>query len=101
MLPRSRRPSCRFRTMPDSVALLWKLLHLLPVDGLVWPDLDFPLTLTRLENVIGGLHPHERFHLRAESLFDPERHVSAEVGLTVQQAGQRLAGYAQHFGGGG
>ena len=32
-------------------------------------DADLLLSLPSLGNVVGGLHPHERVHLHAESLF--------------------------------
>ena len=37
-------------------------------------DVDLPFPLAGLSNVIAVLHPHERVHRHAESLFDPECH---------------------------
>ena len=34
------------------------------------PDADLFFPLPGLGDVVGGLHPHERVHLHAESLFE-------------------------------
>ena len=46
--------------------------------GGVTADVDFALALARAGDVVGRLHPHQRFHFRAESLFDPQRHVAGD-----------------------
>ena len=61
--------------------------------------MDFLLAFAGLGNAIGRLHPHQRVHLRLEGFFDAERHIPGEVGLAVEQAGQRRLGNAQRCGG--
>src|ERR1039458_2599741 len=69
--------------------------------GGVTADVDFALALARAGDVVGRLHPHQRFHFRAESLFDPYRHIAGQVRLTVEQDRQRRARNAEGFGGSG
>jgi hypothetical protein len=38
-------------------------------------DLDVPRPVPGCGDVVSGLHPQQRVHLRAERLFDPQRHV--------------------------
>ncbi len=98
--PQYIRVSARNAVEPADRENFIGFAQLLTFMKMIRADLDFALLLTRLENVVGRLYPYELLHLGAESLFDPGRHVSAEVCLAVQQAGQRLTGNAQHFGGG-
>ena len=46
-------------------------------------------SLASFSDVVGGLHPHQRIHLDPKCLFNTERHVARQVGLTVEQAGER------------
>jgi len=47
------------------------------------------LPLARRGNLIRRLHPHQRIHPHAERLLDPQRHVSRQPRLPIQQTGQR------------
>jgi hypothetical protein len=39
------------------------------------PDMNFLFAFTGLSNIVGGLHPHERVHLDAKSLFNSQSHI--------------------------
>ena len=45
--------------------------------------------LSRFRHVIGELHPEKVIHIRAERLFDAQRHFRCQRGLAVQQVGER------------
>jgi hypothetical protein len=62
-------------------------------------NMDFLLASTRLCDVVGGLHSHERIHLHAEGLLDAEGHLAR--GLSIEQTGQGRAGNPERDGGGG
>lgn len=42
--------------------------------------------LPRFGNVVGELHPEEVVHIRAERLFDAERHFRGQGGFAVERA---------------
>ncbi len=44
------------------------------------PDMDLLFALAGLDDVIRGLHPHQRVHLYPERFFNPQRHVAGKVG---------------------
>lgn len=51
-------------------------------------DVDLPFPFAGLGNVIAVLHPHERIHRHAESLFDSERHFRRKMRALVQDGRQ-------------
>jgi hypothetical protein len=42
------------------------------------PDADCSFALPGMGDVVGRLHPHERVHLDAESLFNAQRHIAGQ-----------------------
>lgn len=52
-------------------------------------DLDLIFTFPCLGNIVGRLHSHGRVHLYAKGFFNAKRHVSRQVGLAVEQTGER------------
>lgn len=61
--------------------------------------LNFPLAFARLGNVVAILHPHERIHRDAESLFEPQRHFRRKRRALVDQGAEGGAGYVEDAGG--
>src|SRR5260370_8476263 len=55
-------------------------------------NMDCLLTLPRLRDGVGGLHPHQGVHFYSERLLDAERHIARKISLAVKQAGQGRAG---------
>jgi hypothetical protein len=71
------------------------------LDRPVRSNLDFAFVPARLKDVIGRLHAHQGFHLWAKRLFNSQRHVAGEIGLSIQKVGKGLTRYAQHLGSSG
>jgi hypothetical protein len=63
--------------------------------------MNFLLSLARLRNVVGGLHPHQRVHLHPECFLDTQRHLTGQRGLGVKQTLEGRPGNLQRRGSGG
>lgn len=69
-----------------SIVSLWQLMrHRLST---VTDDFNGALTLARLSDIVGHLHPHKRIHLDAERLLDAQRHLARQISLAIQETGQ-------------
>jgi hypothetical protein len=58
-------------------------------------NVDFLFALAGLDDIVRGLHPHERVHLHSECLFNAQGHVPGKICLAVEQAGQGRPGHLE------